>query len=202
MLSRVKLSQEATAKVASTAATAAANITLKKHIRLRSRCRMSGLSMLAEAKGATYKPNAPEVAIEKRSISGGIIHGSFPIEGLESCHQFWAERRQFQVPRFRQRLMSASDRLAQTLITITRPQPRVQALPEVAFRTMAMFLKILTIVQVAETKSILMAGQMGMNAEGVVGQAIGESNKKNNINEEKKEGTLTPTPEGKSEEKK
>ena len=80
--------------------------------------------------------------------------------------------------------MPVWDRLAQSLIQITRPQER--ALPELAFRSMAMFLKILTIVQLAETKAILMPGQMAMNNEGVVGQAIGEAEKKSGEKKEEK----------------
>lgn len=192
MLSRVKLSQEAAAKTASAAQSAAMGCTLKQHTRLRVRA-VGNLTCIAEAKGAVYKPNLPEATIEKRSISGGVVHGAFTMQGLESCQQFWVERRTYQTPKFRQRLMSVTDRLAQTLITITRPQPR--ALPEIAFRSMATFLKILTIVQLTETRSILMPSQLGMNVEGMVGQAKkDEADNKNN----KKE----PEAEGKSEEKK
>lgn len=184
MLSRVKLSPQAQAQTVQNIETAAERLTVKKFFRCKTRSRHH-ITVLAEATTSQYKPNAPEKRIEKRTINGHMLHGSQPVLGLEPAHQFWAARREFQIPKFRRRLMPAWDRLAQSLIQITRPQARVFP-AELAFRSMAMFLKILTIVQVAETRAILMPSQMTMNAEGVVGQAVGANPPAEKKSDEKK----------------
>lgn len=190
MLSRVKLSPQAAAKVAQTAALNTTSPTERSHVRLRTRF-WDNTSSISESKGLQYKSTLDDKTKEARTINAHIVHGSTTMIGLEQSHQFWVEKREYQVPRHRRRLMAVWDRLAHGLITLSRPQPRAKMLPEIAFRSMAMFLKILTIVQVAETRAILMPAQMTMNVEGIVGQA-----------KDGKDDAAEKKPEGKSDEKK
>ena len=164
-------------------ASSAARLTVVQHHRVRTRG-VGNLSVIASSGSAAsqtvvYAPTTSAKDRESRTVSAHIIHGSDRDGGLDAgATNFWAERRDFNVPRWRQRLYPAWDRAAQALITITRPQRRDAMLPEMAFRTMALFLKMLTMGQVAELNRVLLPGRAAQGVENVVGAAKAEAAKK------------------------
>lgn len=137
----------------------------------------SGRDVIVSAPGTTYHASVSAEEREKRSVAADIIHGSHPVGGLDDgAIEFWSERRRFGVASSQRRRIRPApmwDRMAQTLVLFTRTHARV--MPELAFRSMAMFLRVLMMTQVTETRALLLPAAAAHNAEGVVGLAKAEA---------------------------
>ncbi|KAH9584234.1 hypothetical protein LSM04_004994 [Trypanosoma melophagium] len=130
--------------------------------------RRGGRHFPRTAVAVEYRPpvqrqiNGSDGANYARVIDAEVIHGDE--------QAFWGERRGF----YRKPLQyfPTWDRLAQTLILITRQVPRVPQ--EMAFRLMAVFLKLMLLPRIVMNADLMLASWVAMNAEGVIAAARGD----------------------------
>ena len=113
------------------------------------------------------------VADSPATINAELVHGDE--------QAFWLEKR-VQLTTMR-RDMPFWDRAAQTAILMTRRVARVPQ--EAAFRLMAVYLKMLMMVQLVDLSSMMLPVWMSHNVQGLLGS---ELEKKNGDGEPKKEG--------------
>lgn len=97
---------------------------------------------------------------ENRLIDAEAIHGDE--------QAFWQEKRWFYYGK-RGEYMPTWDRMAQTLILMTRTVPRVPQ--EAAFRIFAVFLKLLMITRITDVASMMLPLWSTMNVQGLIQQA-------------------------------
>ena len=96
-------------------------------------------------------------ATESRVIDAEVIHGDEQV--------FWSEKRTF-YRRYYSPYMPSWDRFAQTLILMSRSVPRVPQ--EVAFRLMAVFLKLLLIGRITDLAQMLLPAWTTVNLENLL----------------------------------
>lgn len=96
---------------------------------------------------------------ERRIIDAEVIHGDE--------QAFWCEKRWFY--RGQRNYMPTWDRVAQSLILLTRTVPRVPQ--EAAFRIFAVFMKLLLIPRVTDLTASMLPLWTTMNMQGLIQQA-------------------------------
>ncbi len=137
----------------------------------------------AKARQAFNVYNIPASDRENRLISADFVH-------KDSAEDFWLEQQWFYKRTGRGGvLMPTWDRLAQTLILMTRPQPRV--VPEAAFRLFAVFMKMMLLDRLTEAVSNMLPVWTSMNAKALLENAKEESAKSDDAS-----STDSPKPDG------
>jgi len=96
-----------------------------------------------------------------RVLNAEMLHGDE--------QQFWLERRSFYC-RHHSPFLPSWDRFARCLILFTRTAPRVPQ--EAAFRLMALYLKLLLIGRVTESKQLLLPAASGVNVQAILADVL------------------------------
>ncbi|ORC86485.1 uncharacterized protein TM35_000282010 [Trypanosoma theileri] len=133
--------------------------------------RRGGRHVARTAVAVEYRPSL------QRRISGGDGGNYERVIDAEVLHGdeqvFWGERRGFY--RRPVQYFPTWDRLAQALILITRQVPRVPQ--EMAFRLMAVFLKLMLLPQLVMSADLMLPSWVATNAEGVLAAARKDDSK-------------------------
>ncbi|KAF5226114.1 hypothetical protein ECC02_000675 [Trypanosoma cruzi] len=127
--------------------------------------RRGGRHLTRAAVAVEYRP------VQQKRISDGSYGRVIDAEVLHGDEQlFWGERRNYYCKRAP--YFPTWDRLAQTLILMTRQVPRVPQ--EMAFRLMAVFLKLMLLPRIVMNAELMLPSWVATNAEGVITQAVGD----------------------------
>ncbi|ESL09795.1 hypothetical protein TRSC58_02480 [Trypanosoma rangeli SC58] len=127
--------------------------------------RRGGRHVTRAAVAVEYRP------AEQKKISDGNCQRVIDAEALHGEEQlFWGARRDYYTRRAQ--YFPTWDRFAQTLILMTRNVPRVPQ--EMAFRLMAVFLKLMLLPRLAMNTELMLPSWVTNNAEGIIAQAVGD----------------------------
>jgi hypothetical protein len=142
------------------AAAAAPRPTKVRHVAMLGKLR--GRHVRAITTGNTYAIDRE--AEDKRTINADFVH-------KESGEDFHMERRWFYRAAGKNAQFATTwDRVAQALILMTRPQPRV--VPEAAFRLFAVFLKLMMLDRITSTTASMLPLWASANAQNIIESGI------------------------------